>query len=123
MTHKVYDPQWAAPEGAKLVLEVYCERPNTLVVGLDESAAVVALEGGPQWQRLVLAAADFCNADDEAMEDWRGIGTLRLGAKDRLKRAVDGEQAFVELGGAWNGAAPAFRDLRWLIDSSAEEQG
>ena len=112
-THKVYDPQWAAPEGAKLALEVRCEQPNKLVVGLDDYAAEVALKGSPEWQYVVLSVADFCNAAGEAMEDWTAIRTLRLGPRDRLQQPIDGEQIVVELGAEWQGADPAFRNLQW----------
>lgn len=112
-THKVYDPQWAAPEGAKLALEVRCEQPNKLVVGLDDYAAEVALKGGPEWQYVVLSVADFCNAAGEAMEDWTAIRTLRLGPRERLQRPIDGEPIVVELGAEWQGADPAFRNLQW----------
>ena len=112
-THKVYDPQWAAPEGAKLALEVRCEQPNKLVVGLDDYAAEVALKGGPEWQYVVLSVADFCNAAGEAMEDWTAIRTLRLGPRERLQQPIDGEPIVVELGAEWQGADPAVRNLQW----------
>lgn len=117
MTHKVYGPQWAAPEGARLALELRCTEANTLVVCVDESAVEVALEGGPDWQRVVLAAADFRNATGEAMEGWVGIRTLRLSAKERLQQTVDGEAAIVEFGAEWQGAAPLFRNLQWVGDA------
>jgi hypothetical protein len=113
-THKVYDTRWTAPEGAKLALEVRCEQLNKFVVGLDEHAAEVSLKGGPEWQRVVLSAADFGNAAGETMGDWTGIKTLRLGAMERLQQEVDGEQKVLELGAAWNGAGPEFRNLRWM---------
>ena len=113
-THKVYDTRWTAPEGAKLALEVRCEQPHKFVVGLDGHAAEVSLKGGPEWQRVVLSAADFGNAAGETMDDWTGIKTLRLGAMERLQQEVDGEQKVLELGAAWNGADPEFRNLRWM---------
>ena len=36
-THKLYDPQWQAPVGAKLALEVRAVGANRLVIGLDDS--------------------------------------------------------------------------------------
>ena len=113
-THKVYDAMWTAPEGEKLALEVRCEQPNKFVVGLDEHAAEVALKGGPEWQSVVLSAADFGNATGERMEAWTGIKRLRLGAVERLQQEVDGEQKVLELGAAWNGADPEFQNLRWM---------
>ena len=112
-THKVYDPQWVAPEGAKLALEVCYEQPNKLVVGLDDYAAEIALKGGPEWQYVVLSGADFCNAAGEAMEDWTAIRKLRLGPRERWQQPIDGEPIVVELGAEWQDADPAFRNLQW----------
>ena len=61
-THKVYDPQWKAPAGAKLALEVRAARPNKLVVGIDGHAAEVDLDGGEKWQTVTLSPAGFINA-------------------------------------------------------------
>ncbi len=84
------------------------------VVGLDGHAAEVLLKGGPEWQRVVLSAADFGNAAGETMDDWTGIKALRLGAMEHLQQEVDEEQKVLELGAAWNGADPEFRNLRWM---------
>ena len=113
-THKVYDPRWTAPQAAKIALEIRSAQPNKLVVGLDESAAEVALKGGPHWQSVVLSATDFRNAADEPMENYAGIRTLKLGAEQRLQREVDGEQKVIELGAKWKGAAPEFKNLQWM---------
>ena len=48
-THKVYDEQWKAPTGAKLAFEVRSARRNKLVVGIDQYAAEVQLEGNSAW--------------------------------------------------------------------------
>ena len=63
-THKVYDPQYRAPAGAKLSLEVRAEQPNKLVIGLDGYAAEVALRGGSEWQTVILTAAWLQAAED-----------------------------------------------------------
>ncbi|MBL7077560.1 MAG: dienelactone hydrolase family protein [Kiritimatiellae bacterium] len=113
-THKLYDPRWAAPEGAKLAMEARCEEANTLVVGLDESAAEVALEGGAEWQPVILSEADVTDATGDARSDWNDIKTLRLAAQETLREQVDGEGKTRKVGAAWKGAAPEFRNLRWV---------
>ena len=113
-THKVYDPCWTAPTGAKLALEVRCEQANTLVVGVDESAAEVLLEGGAEWQQVILAVGDVKDATGDARSDWHDIKTLRLGAQELLREQVDGEGKTREVGAAWKGPAPEFRNLKWV---------
>lgn len=112
-THKVYHPQWAAPEGAKLALEVRSAEANKLVVGIDQHAAEVALTGGAEWQEVVLALDDFRDAADGPLSDWKGIMELRLLALDRLRAKVEGENKTRVVGGQWKGAKPEFRSLRW----------
>ena len=113
LTHKVYDPRWAAPQGAALSLEVRCEQPNKLVVSLDEYATEVALTGDKQWQNVLLSATDFRNAANEPMEDWTQVRTLRLGAREDLQQKTNGEQTIVELGAEWQGVDPEFGNLQW----------
>jgi len=111
--HKVYDPQWAAPQGAKLVLEVRCEQSNKLVVRLDEFATEVSLKAGLKWQNVILSSANFRNALDEAMEDWTELKTLRLSAREHLQQTVNEEHMVGEFGAQWKGADPEFRNLQW----------
>lgn len=117
-THKIYDPQFQAPAGARLAMEVKAENANKLVVGIDDYASEVALKGGPEWQSVVLAAADFQNGDQKPMENWDAIRELRLGSKEVLRSKADDKGGKVEnalqVGGKWNGSAPEFRNLKWL---------
>lgn len=53
-THKVNDPLWAAPENAKLSLQVRANEANALVVGMGDFAAEVQLDGGDSWQSITL---------------------------------------------------------------------
>lgn len=115
-THKVYDPQWAAPEGAKLALDVRCAQPNALVVVLDGKAAEAALAGGGEWQHIVLSARDFTDATGDAQVDWGGIKTLKLCAEETLREQVNGEGQTRKAGGAWKGAQPEVRDLKWTTE-------
>jgi len=96
-THKVYDPQWAAPEGAMLSLDVRVKDASKLVIGIDQSTSEVELSGGPDWQTVTMSPADFKNAANAELADWKGIKELRLGAA-----------------GTWNGPVPEFRKLRWI---------
>ena len=113
-THKIYDPQWLAPIGARLALEVRSEQANKLVIGLDTHATEITLKGGPEWQQVVLNTADFHNAAGAPLADWKDLKTLRLGDKDKLKGKVDGADKTVEVGADWQGKPPEFRNLRWI---------
>ena len=118
-THKVYDPQYRAPAGAKLSIEVRAEQANKLVIGLDGHAAEVALRGGGHWQTVILSAGDFRNADETKLADWKGLKELRLGPRERLQPKQSGKVESRRpakprlLGGEWKGAPPEFRNLKW----------
>jgi hypothetical protein len=128
-THKVYDPQYKAPAGAKLSLEVRAEQPNKLVIGLDGYAAEVALRGGSEWQTVILSADDFRNADETELTGWNGIKELRLGPKERLNPKPSGKPEAGPLakprllGGEWQGAPPEFRNLKWTEDAATRVLG
>lgn len=117
-THKVYDPKWHAPPGAKLVLEIRCERPNKLVVGLDDSAVEASLQGGAGWQKIILSPGDFRNANGTARSDWKGIRELRLGEEETLMNHKPDQQARRTVGATWQGSKPEFRNLRWETNES-----
>ena len=112
-THKLYDPQWAPPPGARLGLAVRSEKSNKLVLGLDGASAEVKLTGGGEWQRLVLDAADFHNGEGTSLTNWSGIREFRLEPKATL-RSKDGEKS-VALGAEWQGPAPEFQKLEWVV--------
>ncbi|WP_236622218.1 dienelactone hydrolase family protein [Novipirellula maiorica] len=113
-THKVYDPRWKAPAGAKLAFEVKAAEANTMVVGIDEYATEVEVQGNGKWQEVILSLADFSNAAGEGLAGWEGIRELRLAADDRLKEKVNGKDETLNLGGTWSGDDPEFRNLRWM---------
>lgn len=113
-THKLYDPKWKAPSGAKLALDVRCANPGKLVAGLDDSAAEVKLIGGGKWQSVTLLPADFKNADGEPRTGWQAIREFRLGDTETLTGSKPKETARrVRVGEPWNGPKPEFRNLRW----------
>lgn len=111
-TNKLYADDWKAPAGARLAFEVRSEQPNMLVVGLDNAAAEVALQGGAAWQAVVLDPADFLDAGNTALADWNLVRSLRLGADQNL-----GGKTPRKVGGKWQGAPPEFRNLRWVASS------
>jgi hypothetical protein len=111
-THKIYTEEWKAPPGSQLALEVRAEQPNKMVVALSDSAAEVVLQGGADWQTVVLNPANFLNAANEPLQDWSTIKELRLGAQETLRG-----KSTKELGGKWQGAPPEFRNLRWIVGS------
>lgn len=113
-THKLYDPQWAAPPGAKLAFDVLSENPNKLVVGLDNYGAELQLAGGSKWQSIVLTESNFKDASSGVMSAWIGIKELRLAATDRLVSRKDTKEQALALGAAWKGPNPKFRNLRWV---------
>lgn len=113
-THKLHDDQWKAPAGARLALEVRSESPNKFIVGLDAFAADINLAGGAAWQTINLTASDFKDASGTVMSDWSKIKELRLAATDRLVSRKDGKESVLQLGAAWNGPDPSFRNLRWV---------
>ncbi|MEP2776636.1 MAG: dienelactone hydrolase family protein [Luteolibacter sp.] len=111
-THKVYDPRWKAPTGATLSMEILSQQPNKMAIGLDGYFAEIELEGGADWQRIALMPADFENEKGEKLQAWEGIHELQLADEKVLRgKSSDLKKSF---GGKWQGAAPQFRDLKWI---------
>lgn len=110
-THKIYADEWKAPPGSRLAFDVRSDQPNKLAVGLSDAAAEVALQGGAEWQTVILDPANFVDAANKPLKDWSSGRELRLGAEDNLR----GKSPKV-FGGNWQGNPPEFRNLRWLID-------
>ena len=116
-THKVYDEQWIAPLEAKVAFEVSAAQANTLVVGVDNHASEVRLEGKGKWQAIELSPTDFKDAEGKPLANWKGIKQFRLDDTERL-RPPRGSKAKAELvGEPWKGKPPEFRDLRWTLES------
>ena len=115
-THKLYDDKYKGPTGAKLSIDVKSELPNKLVIGLDDHAAEISLKGGSDWQTVILAAGDFSNGDNAKLAGWEGIRELRLGSRETLKPKKDNKAKATVMGGEWKGAAPEFRNLKWVTD-------
>ncbi len=113
-THKIYDEQWKGPPHAKLAFEVLSAKPNKVVVGIDEYVAEIRLTGNSKWQRIVLSADDFHNATGDVLSGWNGIRELRLGAREILRKTVDGKRETLIVGADWKGAKPLLRNLQWI---------
>jgi acetyl esterase/lipase len=111
-THKVNDAQWAAPSGAKLALQVSCERPNQLAVTIDGHTAAVHLRGGGAWEAIELSPADFNDAAGAALRSFQGIQQLRLQPASSADASAP----------RWQGAPPVFNDLHWSVPQSAVPQ-
>lgn len=109
-TNKLYDPKWAAPQGAKLALAVKSSGPNKLVVRIDNHAAEVSLKGG-DWEDVVLEAKDFRVVEGEPALDFSKVKSLKLGHQEVLRHKDRSKN--VSVGGAWKGEAPQFRNLHW----------
>ncbi|MFT5131113.1 MAG: arylsulfatase A-like enzyme, partial [Rhodothermales bacterium] len=100
-THKVYDSHWAAPDGAKLSIEVLSTQPNTLVVGIDSYAVERPLKGEGKWQSIVLSAADFLNSESTPLANWNGIEELRLADRETFR--AKGKVKARTRGATWKG--------------------
>jgi len=119
-THKIYDPTWQAPPFAKLAFAVRSEKPNKMVVGVGEFAAEVELKGGSGWQDIILLPPDFRDATGRSFLDWTQAKELRLGPKEVLRSGRGAARKTLRLGADWQGAAPQFRNLRWVEGTKDE---
>ena len=121
-THKLFDANWRAPLNARLQLKMRSQRPNKLVVLIDDYVAEVELAGDNEWQVVNLAADDLQNVLNEPLSDWSGIRLLRLSPLERLRsRARHADNSRV-VGKPWEGPPPEFGELRWLTDQTADQQ-
>ena len=114
-THKINDATWLAPPRARLSLEVLAEKPNKLVIRIEDHVAQVSLTGGNKWQAIQLTPAEFRNRSNQPLADWKNIKRLKLSHAERLRpgRREKGQAKVV--GGRWKGPAPHFRNLRWHL--------
>lgn len=113
-THKIYHPMWLAPKGAKISIEVKCEVPNQLIIGIDGYAAEVSLNGKNQWQTVMLSAEDFKDARNKPLPNWIGIKELRLDSEDTLRPPRGTDSKSRKVGAEWKGKKPEFQKLQWV---------
>lgn len=116
-THKIFHPLWAAPQQAKLCLEVSSEHANKMVIGVDHYAAEIALTGGKDSQSVTLTPADFRDADGNTLNSWQGTKELSLAPSMTLKSKKEGSQPLKLGSEPWQGNPPRFSSLRW-VDSA-----
>lgn len=111
---RIFDPvEYRAPSAdAELVLDVRAERPNKLIIGLDDSVAEVELVGGSQWQTIQLSPADFDNGDGVTLSGWQGIREFMVG--EFIRRGKNAKL----YGGHWQGKKVELRNLRWALPAS-----
>ncbi len=115
-THKLYHPLWSAPKDqkdVKLAIDVRSEQANKIILGLDKHVAEIKLTGCTDWQHITLSPADFLDADGSALASWQDIKELRLGPSEYLTPKNSAKRRLVG-SDKWQGAAPQFRNLRWL---------
>lgn len=111
-THKVFDPVWKAPEGARLQLTLKGGAGNTLVVTLDGKAAWADLQGGGASQTIRFLPQDFRDGDGLSLSNWTGLRELKLQPAVNLK-AKNG--TIQTIGRAWQGPDPVFERLEWVV--------
>lgn len=112
-THKVYHPIWSAPDGAKLSIRILAEKPNKLVIGLNQHAAEISIEGDSRWQTVTLSPSDFKDVDESPRKNWNDLLELRIVAAEHLRSSDRKNRTTRLVGAAWKGDPPQFRDLRW----------
>lgn len=111
-THKLYDDKWKAPENAKLALGVRSEEKNKMTIEIDGYRKDIQLNGGFEWQEIVLSPNNFINAEGKTLEDWTGILKLTLGPSEKSEKS----NSTSELNAGWQGMKPEFRNLQWKTD-------
>ena len=112
-THKIYHPLWKAPNKATVSLEVFSERPNKLVIGIDRYAVEMAHSGGSVWKQFTFSVSDFKDAQNQPLKSWDGIKELRILPAEHLRSGRGKERVLRLVGTQWKGALPQFRRLRW----------
>ena len=130
-TRKIKDPVYAAPDGAKLVLDVKVDHDLTMFFELQDNNwnaypgqkrgqyyAPVNIKGSDKWQTVGVTVGDFKPVSERTrhpLESWRHV--TELGIRGRVKVSRGPKQ--VEL--PRNASEPrarwpeprAFRNLRW----------
>ena len=112
-THKVYDPVWKAPKNAKLCMEIYSDKPNKLVMGLDSYATEIELNSPGKFAKISLNPSSFINAEGNPLQGWGGIKELRFSEAETLRPVRGSKVEPKKIGDKWKGEAPKFRNLRW----------
>jgi hypothetical protein len=86
-THKIGDPKWRGPDGARLQFEVYARADRKLTVSMMENefakgskrfVTSVALKAADGWQTITLSPNDFKAGNNEALANWKKVQMLEL---------------------------------------------
>lgn len=102
-------PEYQAPvANAKLVIDVRSEKPNTLIVGIDQYVTELTLTGGEEWQTFMVTPSDFDNGDGGKLASWKGTKEIMIG---EFKRFGKKNKLY---GAPWNGKKAELRNLRWV---------
>ncbi len=88
-TRKVFDDAYKPPAYSKMAFDVRSARAGTLVVQVDKFKADVQVQGGPEWQQVVLFPTDFVDEDEVRRLDWDGVVNLRLAAGAGFPESAD----------------------------------
>jgi hypothetical protein len=112
-THKIYATPYQPKAQQSLMIELRSEKKQKIVVGIDDFATEIELNGSNQWQTFVLKPRDFKNAKAENKNDWSSVKELRIIGKDTLKWRKGGKTERVQLGQDWSGAPPQFKVIKW----------
>jgi len=109
-THKVYHPIWKSPETATLTIEVWSQKPNTFVLGLDQFAVELDHPGGSNWKTFTFNADDFKNTHLKPLANFNSLKELRLLPSETLRD----KKSTRKVGKTpWQGPSPKFKNLRW----------
>ena len=130
-TRKIKDPKFAAPDGAKLLLDVKAAHDLTIFFEVQNNSwnaypgenkgsyyATLNIKGSENWQTVGGTVADFKPADDKTkhpLQSWRHV--TELGIRGRIRVNLNGKE--IELPAKVNEpqarwpAPRAMRNLRW----------
>ncbi|MFP6883853.1 MAG: acetylxylan esterase [Roseibacillus sp.] len=130
-TRKVKDPGFAAPAGAKLLLDVKVEDDTTLFFVVKDNSwgafpgirrqgefyARVDLKGSPAWQTLGVTPGDFKlleGRQNYALQSWKHV--TELGLRGRVVLPGEGRRIELPEGSEVGWRSPRFfRNLRWEV--------
>jgi hypothetical protein len=118
-TRKVSDARYQAPAFAKLAFEVRSEKPGKLVLAVDDAGAEIELKGGPDWQQVILYPTGLDGVTGGTRLDWKGLKELSLCPWKRIS-SREAEKPLLLGAKDWQGAAPEFRNMRWVPGTREE---
>ena len=114
-TNKLSCDLWKAPNNnAKIYIEIFSEKPNKLVIGIDDYAVELQHNGGNNWEKYTLEKEDFKDVAGNSFKSWTSAKEFRILNQDNIKSFQEGKIVFKKLGQKWNGEKPQFRDLKWI---------